>query len=350
MKRIAIVAQGLSDGGAERVASILANYFNSKHYIVKYICAYSNKEEYKIEETITVDCIHTKATNRIIRLLDRNIKIYHSLRRFKPDAVIAFICNELLLSEVAGVPIIFTLRNDPNKIDCQSIPRILRNFAYRNAKAIVFQTNGAKEYFSSTIQNKGVIIPNPVDASILPIWKDYEHNKTFITACRLNKQKNIPMLIEAFVLVHESYPDYSLEIYGDGELKDSINNLIEAVGATSYIKLMGHSTHIHKIMAESFAFVLSSDYEGLSNSMLEALCMGIPVICTDCPPGGAREYIINGKSGLLTIVGDHKSMADNMQYLIENEQLREEFTKSSAQYRNQLKLSVIGGQWENIIR
>lgn len=350
MKRITIVAQGLSDGGAERVASILANYFDSQGYLVQYICVYRKDKEYNLNANILVEYINTDKAGKINRLLERNKKVYRLLKKFKPDRVISFVCHELLFSEIMGIPIIFSLRNDPTKIDSNRIMRYVRSIAYMKAKKIVFQTNGAKNFFNKKIRQKGIIIPNPVDSENFPEWETCIHNKTFISACRLNKQKNLPMLIEAFEIVHASFPDYNLKIYGDGELREELEEIIRKRNLEECIKLMGHNSHIHEIMAESFAFVLSSDYEGLSNAMLEALCVGIPVICTDSPPGGARDYIADGENGLLTPVGNSKELAQKMIMLITDKKMGYKFSLYSKKIKEQLKLSRIGKQWEEVIQ
>lgn len=349
MKKVAIVAQGLSNGGAERVASILANHFAAKGYDTLFIAAYSDDKQYFLDEKITITTIRSEKKNKLFRLIDRNIKIYQELKNFGADTTFSFITNELILSEIKGLSVIFSLRNDPNHIDNSFIASHLRMFAYTHAKHIVFQTQGAADYFSDTICLNSSIIANPIEASEFPAWNEHSHRKVFMTACRLNRQKNIPMLIRAFIELHKNYPEYNLEIYGKGELKDELYEMILRNDATSYISLLGHSTNIHKKMSECTAFVLPSDYEGLSNSMLEALVIGIPCICTDCPPGGARTFIKDEVNGLLVPVGDEKALYGAMEKLILNSDMAYNFSKHSSRIRGELDSKVICEKWEKLI-
>ena len=349
MKNIVIVVQRLSDGGAERVASILINYLYEHGYNVLVILAYYDTREYYIHDEIKTIAIKTSKKSAFARLAERNLKIYEATKAFNADVVVSFITNEVLVTECKGIPVIHTLRNDPAHRDNSLIKSIMRNFAYNNAAQVIFQTEGAKEFFGESIKNKGQVIFNPLMTDELPIWNECTDSKTFITACRLNKQKNIPMMIRAMKKLHEFYPEYRLDIYGSGEEKNSIEKLIKEFHGEDYIALKGHSTDIHSIMANSFAFVMSSDFEGLSNSMLEALTIGIPCICTDCPPGGARTFIENRKNGLLCQVGNHEELYENMKFLIENEKCRKSFGRKNQNLREKLSSENICEQWEKAI-
>lgn len=350
MKKIAIVAHGLSGGGAERVASIIANYFVKNSFDVLYVAAYNDKKEYFIDKKVQIHYVRSTSKNKLVRLIERNIDIYKAIKKFNAEIVFSFITNELLLTELNGIPIVFSLRNDPQHIDNSPIASLLRKFAYFHAKNIVFQTQGAANFFSEKIQEKGVIIANPIDVNILPYWHKHEHNNVFISACRLTEQKNLPMLFEAFADLHKEYPEYILEIYGEGIIKDELLVLIEKLNAKEFIILKGRTNKIHEIMATSFAYVMSSDYEGLSNAMLEALCIGIPSICTDCPPGGAKAFIENEINGILTPVGDKHSMYEKMKFIIENKSEATKYSTNSIQIRNDLNVDVICEKWAELIK
>lgn len=354
MKKVVIVAHGLSDGGAERVASILANFFAKNNVKVTYICAYrnvnnTNREEYVLDDRIDIKYIEISAKVHVLRFIMRNVKIRNVIADIAPDVVISFINFDTLFTALSGIPIIYTLRNDPFHVRSSKFRSFIFDVEYRKAKNIVFQTKGAMDTFGNVIKNKSLIIPNPLVTDDLPVWNVQSNKKRFITACRLNRQKNIKMLVDAFVQVHVNHPDYVLEIYGDGELRNSIEEQIRENNAELFIKLMGYTTQIHEIMADSTGFVMSSDYEGLSNAMLEALCVGIPCICTDCPPGGAREYIENGVNGFLTEVGNAKDMATKIGRVIENEELRRTFSSISMKYRDTLSVDRICEKWLDII-
>ena len=103
-------------------------------------------------------------------------------------------------------------------------------------------------------------------------------------------------------------------------------------------------------MVKAKMYISSSDYEGISNAMLEALAVGTPVICTDCPVGGARMFIKNGENGFLFPVGDYVTLAEKMKLLAENEKICENFSNNSIRIRNELNLDKIVSRWEEIVR
>lgn len=95
--------------------------------------------------------------------------------------------------------------------------------------------------------------------------------------------------------------------------------------------------------------VSSSDYEGISNSMLEALAIGLPCICTDCPVGGAKMVIKNNINGILIPVGDQKALEQKMILLAENDELIEKLSQNAVKIRTKLSISNIADEWISFI-
>ena len=121
MKKVAIVAQGLGDGGAERVASILANGL-SKYYTVLFVAAYSSDKEYVLNDHVQYTYIDVSAKNGIERLEKRNKRIKKVIKEFGADVIISFVINELLYCNLSNIaPIIYSLRIDPAKVLKQRI-------------------------------------------------------------------------------------------------------------------------------------------------------------------------------------------------------------------------------------
>ncbi len=357
ISNIAIISPGLANGGAEKVASILTNYFSEKGYNVFFVAVYSEKREYLLNNNIKYYFVKTDKTNRLSKLFDRNKKIYDFLLKNHVDLCISFVLNETILSNIKGIKFVYSLRIDPKHADAKFIDKKIRDYLYSKSSGIVFQTLGAKEYFSKKIQSKSTIIKNPIRVESLPFWNGI-NSKIFVCACRLVDQKNLPLAINAFVKIHKKHPDFSLHIYGEGyngyTEKEKLQELINENEANEYICLKGRSTNIYNDFANSYCFVSSSNYEGLSNSMLEALCIGVPCICTDCPPGGARAVIDDGKNGFLTPVMDVNSMYEKMLYVIENKDCLNEISKNAIELRNELNVDKICKEWydfaENALR
>lgn len=349
MKRIAIISHGLSDGGAERVASILANYFARQGWRVLFLAVYSSEKEYALCDSVEYKYIPSSHKNRLSKLIDRSIQIDQALRDFQCDVAVSFIINETVVANIRRTtPIVYSLRIDPADIMKKKLNAILCRFCYGRAKAIVFQTKDAREFFSGRILERGVVIGNPLTEG-LPFWNEHEHEKSVITACRLTKQKNLEMLIRGFAIFRRTHKEYHLKIFGKGPELGNLQALCKTLRIDKYVSFPGHTKDIHKIMSQAGIFALTSDFEGLSNSMLEALAIGIPTICTDCPPGGAAEYIQDRVNGMLVPVGDVELFASKLSELAENKTLCNKLSNNSVNIRKVLDVDSVMRKWEKTI-
>ena len=351
MKRIAVIAHGLSGGGAERVASTIANYLAAKGHRVTFVALYSNERVYSLDERIEYTFIETSSKNTILRLVERSGKLKKVLKKFKTDVAFSFTTDELIPLIFSRIKVIPSLRIDPKITETVFIRAKIRRFVYNFSHRVIFQTEEARDFFGKRIRKRGVVIGNPLKEN-LPFWNEDNHRKVFLTACRITKQKNIPMLINAFVRFHELFPEYILEVYGDGEpkeYKEAMEKLANDKGAGEYIFFKGHSSDIHNIMCNSEAFFLTSNYEGLSNSMLEAMAIGIPCVCTDCPPGGAKAYIEHNKSGMLVPVGGEDELFEAMCAIAQSAEFRHMLSENSKYVRDKLEKNTICSMWEELI-
>lgn len=347
--KIAIVAHGLAKGGAERVASLLANHYHRIGHSVLFVAVYSPEKGYALEEGVEYVYAGGKHTNKVLKAITWARNLDRIIHNNGTDLVISFLRTELLYCSFRrNIPIIYSLRNDPANSFKNGFTEFLCKVAYHRAVKIVFQTPGARDYFEPGIRKKGVVIANPLTRD-LPRWVGDECNKTIITACRLMKQKNLPMLIEGFAQFHQKHPEYTLEIYGEGVLRESLENQARQLGLEDSIRFQGFVNNIHEIMRRSGIFALTSDYEGVSNSMLEALAVGIPTVCTDCPPGGAAMYIRDGENGMLIPVGDAKALADRLCCMAENPALCQRMSQEAMKLRDLLAVDSVLKQWEDIL-
>lgn len=348
LKRITIIAHGLSNGGAERVASILANGLNRDGYNVLFIAAYSNDHTYKLDDEIHYEYINAKGS-KLAKFFNRARIIKELAEKFNSDVVISFIHEEIIfISLFCKIPVICSLRNNPASVINNGFHKIAYNIIYTRAKNIVFQTPGARNYFKKKIRSKGVIIGNPITSN-LPYWNIKNHKKIIMTACRLTEQKNIPMLINSFSRFCENHPEYILKIYGEGPLKRSLQELTKKLNISDKVEFPGYTNNIYEIMSNAAMFVLTSNYEGLSNSMLEAMAIGIPVICTDCPPGGASLYIKDGVNGFLVPVNNTESLTNKLNILANNAKLCETISTAEIDIRHILSVDRIIKEWEQLL-
>ena len=224
------------------------------------------------------------------------------------------------------------------------------NFLYPQANGFVFQTKEAQNYFKDSIKNNSVIIPNPISDDFLNETYEPIRRKEIVAIGRLNPQKNHKLLINAFKLVHQKFPDYILKIYGKGILQEELSLQIKELYLEEAVFLMGEVEHVNQILKGAGMFVLSSNSEGMPNALMEAMAMGLPVVSTDCPCGGPRFLIQDGVNGFLTDVGNIQALANKIIILLENPQLAERFALNAMNIIEHIKPERVYNQWRDYIQ
>jgi len=149
--------------------------------------------------------------------------------------------------------------------------------------------------------------------------------------------------------LNREYPEYSLVIYGQGNEREKLEQMIREQGLEGKILMPGFASDIHEKMREAAMFVSSSNYEGISNSMLEAMAMGVPTVVTDCPVGGARLMIQNGVNGVLVPVGDAEAMYRGMKKVIEDPDFAERIASEAYRVREQYPIEKVSVMWTDLM-
>lgn len=342
----------LAGGGAERVVSRLASCMAGRGDNVEIALIAQNVVDYPLNEKVDVRFINPKIQIRGMRYFLRCLEFRNEVKRFDPDVVISFTTavNIFVLDALRGTDykILLSERNDPHNDPKDIKLRNKRDSLYGKADGIVFQTEDAKAYFNNDIQTRSKVILNPVDVPSEYIRKENKEKK-IVTVGRLEPQKNHSMLIKAFADIHRRFPDYRLEIYGEGSLCNELEELIGSEGLEGSVYLMGYTKNVFDAVSTAKLFVLSSDYEGMSNALLEAMAMGLPVVSTDHPIGGARMAVENGVNGILTPVGDSDALSAAVCRILENEQLSEYLSQNAADISQRLDIEKITDEWTEFI-
>lgn len=222
------------------------------------------------------------------------------------------------------------------------------------ADGAVLQTKDELNFFEGKLK-KAVVINNPVKANLPEPFKG-ERRKVVVNFCRIAEQKNLPLMINAFTEFHKRHPDYILEIYGntveetEESLKLDYQKAIASLNAEEYIRILPPRGDIHSVVRDCSMFVSSSDFEGLSNSMVEAMAIGLPCVCTDCLGGGAREMITDGENGLLVPMNDVGALTKAMLRMVEEKGLSEKCSKNAARVRETHKVESIADKWLDTIK
>ena len=192
------------------------------------------------------------------------------------------------------------------------------------------------------------VVPNPVTYYADGINNKKKERGRIIAVGRLASQKRFDRLIEAFSLLSGKYPEWYIDIFGEGELRGTLENLIKTKGLVGRINILNFVQDIYTEYMKSQFLVLSSDYEGFGLVITEAMACGVPVVSTDCP-FGPSDIIDDGKTGLLAKM-EVEDLAQKMEWMISHEMERrmmgEDAYKKAAQYRKE----VVMPRWEKLYK
>ena len=352
--RIMFVTPSMRFGGAERVMSLLANKWTERGHQVSLVIMDDEKQmAYSLNEQVTVQYMQSCRFDKPGKLSS----LIRTLRRYilngKPDVILSFFCNVSAFCWAAsfgtGIPLIFSERNDPYNNINGIKAKLFQTVALRSAKHVVFQTAGARDYYGSDMIRKATIILNPFDADRLPAG-NRQKEKILVSVGRLSTQKNQKVLIDAFAKVAAAYPEHKLVIYGEGPLRQQLQEQIDGYGLTDRILLPGNEKDIMAKLQKAELFVFSSDFEGLPNALIEAMATGLPCVSTDCSPGGARELIENYTNGILVPCGDAEKMAEAINYILQNSDQAEQMGREAKNITQRLDIEKIASQWEQLLK
>lgn len=221
---------------------------------------------------------------------------------------------------------------------------------FRFADGAVFQLPKVAEYYNN-IKGITAVIPNPVLSKGESNLESFENRPNVINVLgRLDLfQKRHDVMIEAFSIFVKKHPTYKLVFYGDGPDKHKMEDQVKRLGIEENVEFAGITNQPMEVMLSNKMFVLTSDFEGIPNSLIEAMSIGLPCISSDCRPGGAKFLIEDGMNGFLVPTNDAKAIADKMEWLVCNPTKANEIGQRAKQIVNKYSEAYITELWNKYL-
>ena len=357
-----LVISSLGAGGAERVLSEMANYWQERGHVITLLTLDSAQSDfYALNPSIQRIALGLKKDSRHIwnavgNNIQRILSLRRAIKRSEPHAIISFIDTVNVLTIVAGmglgISVIVSERIDPRHHGIGALWQRLRYMVYPRAAAVVVQTRDVYEWMQNEMPRVNfATIPNPARISLPQKEGSYTFpaGQNVVAMGRLAPQKGFDLLIKAFAQCAQVFPTWNLVIFGEGNERGSLESLVANHALGHRIHLPGLIAEPMSVLAEAQIFVLSSRYEGFPNVLVEAMACGLPVITTDCP-SGPSEIIRHGIDGILVPVEDVGALVDAMQDLMAHPEKRERLALHAKEVTDRFGEERVMGMWEALIK
>ena len=344
-----MVITGMQSGGAERVMATLCNALSKRHS-VRLLAMKQAVSDYELSEAVEFigGNVQNKSLAKSVAFTKKQMEAW------EPDVVLSFMTKSNIIALLARMfsacraPVVIAERANP--YNARWIFRIIRRFLYPMADGCVFQTEQAKAYYNGILKCESVILKNPLNPDFVVSPYEGVRKKKVVTMGRLNPVKNQQLLIRAFAEIAPQHPEYTLELYGDGPLRQELEELIQSLGMEQRIFLMGRKHSVRDYVQDAEIFVLPSNAEGMPNALLEAMAMGLCCVATDCPIGGPAAIVRNGENGLLLPMDDCTAMAQALDKLMRNPELAERMGREARNISADFEFETVCAQWEAYLK
>lgn len=360
--RVTLIISTLACGGAQRVMSLMANYWAQKEWQVTLLSLddASSPPFFELDSRVHLRPLgiyssSSSLTASVWNNLQRMVVLRSAIRESKPDVVISFLylVNVLVFFATLGMglPLIVSERNYPAKDTVPKVWDCMRRWIYPFVAGLVVQTERSKKWFSSRVEARTTVIPNPVllaspegktPTELLP------KRPAVVALGNFYPQKGLDLLLEAFARLKDKNPDWTLMILGEGPLRPELESLRTKLGLNSCVHLPGLVKNPYQILCQADLFVMSSRWEGWSMALAEAMSCGLPVIAADCPVG-PREIIHDGIDGVLVPPEDPEALAEVMSRLMSDESERIRLASKAVEITDRFALDKVMSMWEELL-
>lgn len=348
MEKIIFIVPSLGIGGAQKVAAFIMDYVVRNQYDITAIIKDKEDSNIDINPKIKVLYLNDGIKRGVLRRIHEVLSVRNLTKKINPNAIIVFgsLAMPALGAVLSGIPVIGCERGDPHKYSKKRL--LINKLLYRKYDYCVFQTEQVRQYYRKDPKHSSVIA-NPCPR--VPYVRSSKGEKIIAAAGRLSEDKGFDTLIKAYNLKKEELNDYKVVIYGEGNYRKKLEQLINDLCLSGKVILYGKVKDLPKHLSEASLFVLTSWYEGIPNVLIEAMSIGLPIVATDCAPGGARLLMDNGcRGGIIVPVQDEHKMAEAIKYMIDNPEYADKMGKLGMDICNIYSPEKIGTEWMDIIK
>lgn len=352
--KILFVIRDMVVGGAGKQLALTANALSHKGHQVEIYSYFGGPLEHKLDVDVHYIPQNPIPQNKLTEYILSPINIRKQIKKSRPNIVISWRCNAgcfaVLASIGLNVKLVFSERSDPFLET--SLALKISAFICGFSDGGVFQLERVRQYYKR-LYNKSIVIHNPIDENI-KISNTIPYNKRSKKIVHVGRmmlpQKRQDVMQDSFRMFLERNPDYELHFYGDGRDFDVVKKMAVEKGISSSVFFHGAVKNIPENIKDAKMLVLTSDYEGIPNVILEAFAAEVPVVSTDCSPGGARLLLGNDENGLLAPIGDAKKIAMQMQRIAEDDGLAEFFIVKGRSKLNDFLPEKIFSKWDEYLK
>ena len=365
MRIIFVLRSVVLSGGIERVFVDKANWLASHGHDILFLTYEQglHKFSFPLNEAVChedLECrfftvyqksVFTRPFWKMLMKSRFRKRLRAKIERFHPD-IMAFPGSEfqsIAISMNSYVPVVYeshTSFMDTMEEHASWPRRIWQRMRHRCVKKcdlFISLTKGDASCWRKYV-NRVCVLPNPLTSYILhPVVRD---STRIICVGRLTQTKRFDRVIDAFSMIADRYPEWVVDIFGEGDLHEQLQKQIAERHLIGRINIKSPTQYIYAEYQNSSFFVLGSDYESFGLVLVEAMACGIPVVSVNCPFGPA-EIIDDGVTGLLS-GNTSKDLSEKMEWMITHEAERREMGRQAHQAAARYQQDVVMKEWESI--
>ena len=322
---ILFLVSSMHAGGAERVAATLSRGWVQHGHRVTLVPTYTGKGKlfYELDPQVRLEWLADRlgsAARTPLAPLVKLWKLRSLVKEQRPDVIVSFLTNVNVMAILAtrglDVPLIVCERTNPAfSSSATPVLQRLRRVLYPHASMVTVQAEASVEAMKKQVSGiqRLAVVPNPLPADLpAPQSLQAPHESTnvrrrLVAMGRFVPSKRFAELISLFERLAPRFPEWELYIWGDGPLREQLQQQVAQKGLSERVKLPGRTSQPWAELLAADLFVLSSEVEGFPNALVEAMALGLPSVSVDCP-SGPREITRDGQDARLVPLYDDAAL------------------------------------------